>query len=402
VSLLAPAALAGILYGIARQGYVEFYQALGLTPEQVGLSQAQVAAQVGTMLGAFILWPFSYVLVGVLGYRAANAARPLGTRTTWSRKTILLAVTLALVPLAALDLIARFVPQSSRLSDAGRLAVLISAAVAWTALTRPIAGLPTSKKYRASWVAIILTVLAIASLVTHGEVQNYLSNLFLGLIVGVGLLAAYLHEGPAGPKLRYWLVIWAPIVTITLIAIRFDAGETEGSLQLWVAMMPAAYIGGILVSISREDIPNNPASFLERFFPRGIPRMRSTEVFILAAALLSLGFMLSFWTDARKDGENLLNGNAPSKALSGVLGYQVFPVKLLQLEKDTLALCDGKHEFYLLGRNGDKSYIISLRKDRSTNGEVLSIPVDDYVPVTGIEHPGNCAKIGATTGKSKP
>jgi hypothetical protein len=112
--------------------------------------------------------------------------------------------------------------------------------------------------------------------------------------------------------------------------------------------------------------------------------------------------MLSYWEDARKDGEDLLSGSPPSKALFGFFTYQVFPVKLLQLDKDTFALCDGKHEFYLLGRNGDNNYIISLGNDRPAKGEILSIPLDDYVPVTGIEQPGSCSKIGATTSKAKP
>jgi hypothetical protein len=203
-SLLAPGVLAAALYGIARQGYVEFYQVLGLAPEQVGLSQWELAAQVGTLLGLLVLLALSYIAVIVFGYHVTTAARPPGTPPTEGRKAALLAATVVLVPLIVVVAVARLVPRSSWLFYAGRAAVLISAGIAWTALATPIAGSGwASKKYRASSTAIVLIALAVASIVTHGGIRQTLWYTFLVFVVLFGLFAAYLHEGPAGPKLRY-------------------------------------------------------------------------------------------------------------------------------------------------------------------------------------------------------
>jgi hypothetical protein len=185
-----------------------------------------------------------------------------------------------------------------------------------------------------------------------------------------------------------------------VVYARFGA-RTSGALQVWLGSLIAMYLGGIYLFVVFQDASKDPTPFFERLFPSGIPRVTSTKVFVLVA-ILSLGVMLNFWSDAHEDGEDLLGGTPPSKALAGVLTYQVFPTKLLQTGTDTLMLCDGKHEFYLVGRSDDRSYIISLPTDRSTNGDVLVITLDDYVPVTGIQSPGSCAKVGVTTGNSKP
>ena len=394
-SLLAPAALAGVLYGMARQGYVEFYRMLGLTPEQVGLSQVQVVAQVGAELGSFVLILLSAIWVGIFAYRVTTAAAGPSAPTPASRKTTLLAATVVLIPLVVFGAVAWLLPQGSWLFRAGRAAVLIVAAVAWTRLSRPGASLPTSKTYRTSIAVTILTGLAVASIVTHGDARQNLWYIFLLCVLVFGLIAAYYHEGPTGPQLRFWLVLGLPIAGMLLAT-----GITRGSLQSWLILAIQAYAVGVFVAQFRVN-PGAITSFGGRLFPNGMPRITSTVTFLLVAAL-SLGFMLNFWRDAREDGEALLRGSPPSKALFEVLNLQVFPVKLLQVGKDSLAICDGQHEFYLLGRNDDRSYVLSLRKDRSTNADILSIPLDDYVPVTGIQRPGTCAEVGAAPAKRKP
>jgi hypothetical protein len=394
-SLLAPAALAGVLYGLARQGYVEFYRVLGLTPEQVGLSQVQIVAQVGVMLGSYILILLSVIWVGIFAYRVTIAASGHSVPTSTSRKTTLITLAVVLTPLIIFGTVAWILPQGTWLSRAGRAVVLILAAVAWIGLIRPSPSLPTSRRYRIIVVMTLLTGLAVASILTRDPLQQYLWYGFLASALLFGLFAAYYYEGPSGPQLRFWLTLWLPIVGIMLAT-----GATRGSLQTWLTMAAPAYVAG--VGLAQLGVNRGVLTpFLDRLFPSGAPQITGTVVFLLAAAL-SLGFMLNFWRDAREDGEALLRGTPPKKALFEVLSYQVFPVRLLQVGTDTFDICHNTHEFYLLGRDNDRSYIISLRRDRSINGDVLSIPLDDYVPVTGIEDPGACAKITVAPDKSKP
>lgn len=394
-SLVAPAVLAGVLYGMARQGYVEFYRVLGLTPEQVGLSQIQVVAQVGAILGSYLLVLLSVTLVGIFAYHVSVAADRPGVAAPTDYKTALTIAAVILIPMAVLGAVAWFLPEGTWQSRAGRATVLILAAVAWMGLTRPGPSLPTSKRYRIVVAAIYLTSLAAAALFTHGQIAQYIWYTFLACVLSFGLLAAYYHEGPSGSKLRLWLVLGLPIFGFAVAA-----GATRGSLQLWFIMAMQAYTVGVFLArlgVNRGVL----VQFLARLFPRGIPRVNKAVVFLLLAAL-SLGFMLNFWRDAREDGEALLRGTPPKKALFEVLNYQVFPTRLLQVGDDNLAICDDKHEFYLLGRNGDESYIVVLRKDRSSSADVLSVPLDNYVPVTGTQSPGTCAEVPAKAEKSNP
>jgi hypothetical protein len=64
--------LVGVLYGVVRVGYEEYYGGLGLSPDVVGLDQAAIVARVGVVLGLAMLLVGTLIAFGVTIYRLAG------------------------------------------------------------------------------------------------------------------------------------------------------------------------------------------------------------------------------------------------------------------------------------------------------------------------------------------
>ena len=72
------APLLGIIYGVVRVGYEEYYGALGLTPEVVGLGQAAIVSRVAVIVGSLAALVATWVMFGVFVYRLIVPLRSIG------------------------------------------------------------------------------------------------------------------------------------------------------------------------------------------------------------------------------------------------------------------------------------------------------------------------------------
>lgn len=59
----------GIVYGVIRVGYEEYYRGLGLTPETVGLGQAAIVSRVAVIVGTLAAVVATWTSFGVIVYR---------------------------------------------------------------------------------------------------------------------------------------------------------------------------------------------------------------------------------------------------------------------------------------------------------------------------------------------
>jgi hypothetical protein len=100
--------MSGILYGIIRVGYEEYYRGLGLTPDDVGLSQAAIVSGVAVVMGTLLALVATWVAFGVVIYRlmAPMRAADAQAERTWSDwfrllLAVLIGFSVAFAPLAA-------------------------------------------------------------------------------------------------------------------------------------------------------------------------------------------------------------------------------------------------------------------------------------------------------------
>lgn len=65
----------GVVYGIVRVGYEEYYRGLGLTPEIVGLGQAAIVSRVAVVMGTLAALIGTWIMFGVVLYRLVAPVR---------------------------------------------------------------------------------------------------------------------------------------------------------------------------------------------------------------------------------------------------------------------------------------------------------------------------------------
>ena len=89
-------ALGIAIYGLARAGAEEFYNALGLTPEQAGYNQTMIIGDIAALLAGMVLVLGVPLTVAVSGSRIVAGFYP---STSVPRRLWVLAVSVVVVPL---------------------------------------------------------------------------------------------------------------------------------------------------------------------------------------------------------------------------------------------------------------------------------------------------------------
>ena len=76
----------GVVYGVIRVGYDQYYASLGLTPEVVGLSQAAIVSSVAVLFGTLATLVATWIMFGRVVYRLIvpfTSRLPDGQRSWW-------------------------------------------------------------------------------------------------------------------------------------------------------------------------------------------------------------------------------------------------------------------------------------------------------------------------------
>ena len=206
--------LVGATYGVVRVGYEEYFRALGLSPEVVGLGQAAIVSRVAVIVGLALLLVATYGAVGVTIYRLAGplTARSAGAGRWYLQLVWLLApfgVLIAALASSIVVLVWLGMGADARVWAVGALSVgVIALQLSWLAGLEPELG---------GWVARVVRFIYVNGLPKVGWL---LVAVLGGVYVAVSVQNFWRDSASAGRTVRRTGQLSLDNLNVTVAAAR--------------------------------------------------------------------------------------------------------------------------------------------------------------------------------------
>lgn len=380
-----------LAYGGARVAYGDFYRELGLTPEDAGLSQAQILATIGKQL-FFLGTVLSLVGAGalVVYWYGTHSIRRVYPSCCPGQSWLAMLLGNLLGLMGTLAVFARLVWKGGGVIgvEAGVWLILL---VAW-GITRPI----TASVGRSLLLPICGLLLQFAPILSPSHLLVHLS--LVALTVAIVALA-YIPSVASLSVILPFTQAWYPLI-ITLgiggalpLAGRYHASSVlKGSCYLLTVGGLIGLLATTAGVLLRDHWEHSKEKGLPQWNERTRRRVTSMAVFI-AVVVLVLWAEVNLSAAGTQYGYNVIAyGHVSSQG--AIFQPQVVDAAVYSLTTDPLQLCFagtgvGKRGF-VVGRKGGITYLIVGPENNwsptntSFTPRVMPLKDADYAVVTGV------------------